>query len=90
MKISRLTAVVLTVMLTSALVSCGEEKIEWNERMVHEALKSANPAYTGGAQMQIMGGEVIALGLEDTGVTDLSPLTRMSTLGQRTRMARTT
>ncbi len=28
----------ITVALSALFISCGEEKIEWNEQMVHEAL----------------------------------------------------
>jgi len=73
---SALAAVVMMA-IPIVLASCGEKKIEWNEYLVNEALKSANPGYNGEAQMQIMGGEVIALGLDGTGVTDLTPLTKM-------------
>ena len=72
-----LPLVLVAFSLSVLFGSCGEKKIEWNERMVHEALRSANPGYNGEAQMKIMGGEVIALSLDGTGVTDLTPLKKM-------------
>ncbi len=76
-RVSMLVFAAMCVAIAALPLSCGGKKVEWNESMVHRALRAANPAYNGQAQMRIMGGEVISLGLEGTGVTDLSPLSDM-------------
>lgn len=50
----------------------------WSEVTLHEAIRSANPGYSGNGQFQIdPSGQVQAIALDNCGVTDLSPFTGM-------------
>ena len=50
----------------------------WSEVKLHEAVRTANPGYTGNGQFQIdPNGQVQAIALDNCGVTDLSPLSGM-------------
>ncbi|MBT4865663.1 MAG: hypothetical protein HON53_11200 [Planctomycetaceae bacterium] len=55
--------------------SSGENQL--TPRMLHEWLKEKNPEYENNAQFGPQDGEIIAVSLRDTGVTDLSPLAGM-------------
>ena len=50
----------------------------WSEVTLHEAIRSANPGYSGNGQFQIdPSGQVQAIALDNCGVTDLSPFAGM-------------
>lgn len=50
----------------------------WSEVKLHEAVRAANPGYTGNGQFQIdPNGQVQAIALDNCGVTDLSPFSGM-------------
>ena len=50
----------------------------WSEVTLHEAIRAANPGYTGNGQFQIdQRGQVQAMSLDDCGITDFAPLRGM-------------
>jgi internalin A len=58
----------------------------WSEVTLHEAIRSANPGYTGNGQFQIdQRGQPQAISLDDCGITDFSPLRGMSLMALSAR-----
>jgi len=55
--------------------------VTWTPELVHGALKSKNPDYNGKALFQIRAGQVVAMQLTGTGITELSPLKWMGLQG---------
>lgn len=52
--------------------------IFWSEVTLHEAIRSANPGYTGNGQFEVdQRGQPQAISLDDCGITDFSPLRGM-------------
>lgn len=74
------------LLISGLLIGCGggdkpTVPEAWTDALVHAALKSRNPEYTGNAAFRIDDGKVTGMELSGTGVIDLSSLKGMGIRG---------